>query len=151
VTRVLEEVLDLRRRLYDRDHVGYSLPLQRFFDESVTYAETVIDAEDSASAVDVRSVANMLVEEDDNHQTPQLMDNTVTAHRALFTLYGHSRSICQLVFSPDGALLASQTPSGEGGVQLWRMSTGVLEATISKDWTTALSFSRNGRMLSGVV
>src|SRR5271170_2406243 len=82
MTRVLEEVLALRRRLDGRDHVKYSLPLQRFLDESVTYSESVMDPEDWMSVVRFEPAADVVPMEDDVYdEFPSIKRKQVPASR----------------------------------------------------------------------
>lgn len=50
------------------------------------------------------------------------------AYSPVFTLYGHSRSISSLAFSPDGLLLASA--SADKTAKIWSLRSGALIHTL---------------------
>jgi WD40 repeat protein len=65
----------------------------------------------------------------------------------LFNLTGHASTVWRILFSPDGAQLA--TTSGDGTVKIWDGSTGqeLLTLTGHTNLVTAIAFSPDGRRL----
>ena len=78
--------------------------------------------------------------------TARLWDVATGAHTA--TLAGHTYAVAPLVFSPDGATLASGDSellpdSSDPKIRLWDVATGALTATfdLDTDWLVSISFS----------
>jgi WD40 repeat protein len=62
----------------------------------------------------------------------------------------YSKAIEELVFSPDGKLLACGEGDTHGKIKIWEVSTGKLLHTITQDWggNPAICFSPDGRLLA---
>jgi WD40 repeat protein/tRNA A-37 threonylcarbamoyl transferase component Bud32 len=67
---------------------------------------------------------------------------------SLFTLYGHSGPVQQVVYSPDGTRLA--TASSDGTVKVWDARTGqeLLTRPMHPGWAVRVSFSPDGSRLA---
>jgi len=74
----------------------------------------------------------------------QLWEDRMSAHIA--TLGGHSLQVKSVIFSPNSALLASESPDV---LQLWDARTGVHIATLKEDWVYgSIAFSPDSSRLA---
>ncbi|MGL5080482.1 MAG: protein kinase domain-containing protein [Microcoleaceae cyanobacterium] len=66
----------------------------------------------------------------------------------LYTLKGHRNSVTAVVFSPDGATLASG--SQDQTIEIWQLNRGKRWYTLTghTNWVTSLSFSPDGKLLA---
>ena len=76
-------------------------------------------------------------------------DNTVRlwnpdTHTTLRVLRGHTHSVISLAFHPNGQTLASAS----NDIRLWDPNTGAHKATLTGNWSSAVTFSPNGQILA---
>ncbi|MEG4408455.1 serine/threonine-protein kinase [Microcoleus sp. MON2_D5] len=68
--------------------------------------------------------------------------------RCVHTLVGHSNAVTSVVFSPDGAILASG--SEDKTIEMWKLDAGKRWYTLTghSDWVTCVAFSPDGASLA---
>ncbi|KAL9931508.1 hypothetical protein V8E36_009673 [Tilletia maclaganii] len=85
---------------------------------------------DAANGLETRSVdAPAADPKASNNHTPASRPACLPSYRHIYTLYGHTRSISSLAFSPDGTKLLSG--GADKVLKIWSVRTGALLHTLS--------------------
>jgi WD40 repeat protein len=77
-----------------------------------------------------------------------ITENNLSDLEPLYTLVGHAGNVTEVVFSPNGSLIASS--STDGTVRLWNVSDGSLQQVLEghTDYVLTLDFSPDGSLLA---